>query len=140
MFQWFGDKAKAIVMARANRAAGHAVDYLAERARYHAPVDTEALRKSIRVLPSGPLGFRVFVGVDYADPVHNGHHAGSTWVPPNPFLWRAIEDTKARWPRIVREVEITSGFSREPDIDASGNLVWAKSGQGDLTATFQVQT
>ena len=140
-FQWFGDKARAIVLARAQRATRRGVEYVAERARFHAPVDTEDLRKSIKVLPGpGPMAWRVFVGVDYADPVHSGHIAGSTWVPPNPFLWRAIADAKAAWPRLVQEGGIRSGFAREAGFDAQGKLISVSRGQGDLTATFQVQT
>src|SRR5688572_13061065 len=72
MLKWFGDRAKAVVLARARRATGHACDYMAERARVHAPVDSGDLKESIRVVP-GPMQFQVVVGVDYADPVHNGH-------------------------------------------------------------------
>jgi hypothetical protein len=121
VIRWFGDRAKALIEARARKVGARACDYMAGRARFHAPKDTHALEKSIRVVPAGAT-FTVYVGVDYALPVHFGHLAGSTWVAPNPFLWRAVYDTQKRWPAIVREVAVTSSFGT--------------SGVGDLSATF----
>lgn len=121
MIRWFGDRARALIEARARKVGARACDYMAERARFHAPVDSGDLRESIAVVPSGST-FTVYVGVDYAFFVHFGHLAGSTWVAPDPFLWRAIWDTQKRWPAIVRESSVTSSL--------------ASSGVGDLTASF----
>jgi len=94
--------------------------YCEGKAKQYCPVDTGDLWNSIVLIsPGGHLtlysgsavaGFSALGSArtayvaaieDYALYVHNGHFAGLTWVPPNPFLANAVADTIGAFSEIV---------------------------------------
>lgn len=94
--------------------------YLEGKAKQYCPVDTGDLWNSIVLISPGghltlysgsavgaisqPGGTQtVYVAAleDYALYVHNGHFAGLTWVPPNPFMANAVADTVGAFSEIV---------------------------------------
>lgn len=94
--------------------------YCAERARYHAPVDTGRLRDSIIVvsaldtLSAGVPVFRVVATAPYARVVELGHYTiRQLWVPPNPFMRYALADTRQAFPALLRQAKFRAGSSRE---------------------------
>lgn len=94
--------------------------YLEGRAKQYCPVDTGELWNSITIISAGghltlysgsavgalsnPGSARtayVAALAPYALYVHNGHFAGLSWVPPNPFMANAMADTIGAFSQIV---------------------------------------
>lgn len=102
-------KAKLFVVKAGQQIMVSAADYMAERARAHAPVDTGFLQNSVAVayglaasLPY-TYTYSVVATADYAVWVQIGHLTPSGfWVAPNPFMTRAVEDTARAFPQIAK--------------------------------------
>lgn len=61
-------------------------------AKVLCPVDTGRLRGSIHGQMTGPTEGEVGTDVEYAQPVHDGHHTASgSYVPGQPYLTPALE-------------------------------------------------
>jgi hypothetical protein len=107
---WRGPQVAAAMEATGKVAAQRAAEYVADRARYYAPVDTGRLRASIEVI-STQSGTRwsVVARVNYARWVEFGHMAGGgTFVAPNPFMRRAFADGRKMFPTILKEAYVTA--------------------------------
>lgn len=104
-FVWHGDRVLARLRAEMARRLDRAGVVIAERARQLAPVDTGALRDTIRheVDAGGAtLTLRVTAGggaVDYAGHVVAGRPAGR---PPRPFLADALRGSLPEVRRILK--------------------------------------
>jgi HK97 gp10 family phage protein len=105
---------KVIIGNAAILAAEEAAEFVAAQARQYAPVDTEELRKSIKVVPSmGRRVWNVVVLVPYAGYVEYGSLHGDVWIPPNPFFRKAMTDGKRRFPEILRNSMTTTPYQLE---------------------------
>lgn len=101
------DGAKAALLSKGDAVMSRLAEYTAERARATCPVDTGELRDSIRVIKtSGSGSYHVVATAAHAQFVEFGHHAGNTWVPPNPFMRRALEDARREFPRIAEAARV----------------------------------
>ena len=115
---WF--KAKKAVEDAGREIGKRAAEYMTERAKLYAPVDTGLLHSSIQyelslVGSAQSFGYTVFATAPYAAYVEFGHMAGAgTWVAPNPFLRNALADTRTAFPQIARSVEFGSGQGPGP--------------------------
>lgn len=126
-------KAKTAMTNAGESAMLRAAQYMALRAQQYAPVDTGRLHNSI-IVQSSMAGARISViatavsddGAPYPVYVEFGHMAGSTFVPPNPFMRKALADTATAFPDICRGIRIQSPFG--------------DSGVGHLGSTFQTNT
>lgn len=108
---------KAVLGDAAIRAAQDAAEYMARQARQYAPVDTEALRKSITVIPSmNGRVWNVMVLVPYAGYVEYGTLHGNVWIPPNPFFRKAMADGKKMFPTILRDSITTTPYQLEQGV------------------------
>ena len=116
-FLWNPAAAIQAMRGAGNQIGKRAIDFMAERARQYCPVDTGALLASIVTFQDISNG-RWFcqATAHYSVPVEFGHMtvAGS-WVPPNPFMRKAIADTTAEWPNFGKGVTIGRGRPDEGD-------------------------
>ena len=89
-----------ILYGLALEAAGH----LAEGARALSPVDTGKLKASWTVSEAGRLQARAVNPVEYASFVEFGrrNRFGGRFVPGQRFMTRAMEETRARMPKMVK--------------------------------------
>lgn len=80
--------------------------FFREQIEANAPVDTEKLKDSVKLIPKGN-GLILFVDVDYAMFVEFGftHYKSGKWIPPNPFIRRAAAATYAKYPFLFIEVK-----------------------------------
>lgn len=106
IWNWF--KAQKAVEDIATNFKRDAAEYMAERARAYAPVDTGFLKSEIIVVaPSGSMKAHVLARADYSQWVEFGHLAGGVaWVTPNPFMRKALADTARAFPEIAKGVKV----------------------------------
>lgn len=106
---WNGDAVRAKLEASGREGARRAAEYVAERARMYCPVDTGELRASIQVISSmnGTI-WHVLATAHYARFVEYGSMHGNTFIPPNPFMRRAMADGRHEFPRILKEAMVTA--------------------------------
>lgn len=107
--RWDGDAVGAGLERRGREAARLAAEYVAERARIYCPVESGELSASIRVV-SGEDGsvWHVIATAEHARAVEFGSMRGDTFIPPNPFLRRALADGRREFPAILKEVMVTA--------------------------------
>ena len=108
-FRWNPFRATQALQKTVAEIRRDAAEYMADRARSYVPVDTGFLKSSITVIsPSGSQSSHVVATADYAQFVEFGHVAGaSTWVAPNPFMRRALDDTARAFPEIAKGARVT---------------------------------
>jgi hypothetical protein len=96
---WKETEAKAKGAANAFGRVRRAAEFVAERARMYCPVDSGDLKASIRAMP-GPDGrtWLIVADMPYAVYVEFGTDHGSYFIPPNPFLRRAMMDGMKAYP------------------------------------------
>lgn len=116
-FIWNPDPVRA-AMKRAGATIGQrAMEFMTERAKQYCPVDTGFLLNSIILFQDIENGRWYCQAVaHYSVPVEMGHMttAGS-WVPPNPFMRKAIADTAREWPNFGKGVHVGIGRPDEAD-------------------------
>lgn len=124
-FRWPWSKTKKVVEDLTRGVRVGAAEYMAERARIYAPVDTGFLKSEIVVIaPSGSTKSHVLARADYSQFVEFGHLAGGVaWVAPNPFMRRALADTAQAFPEIAKGVKVL-----RPGGDAGGENLGASFG------------
>lgn len=104
---WRGEQVKARLRAQGMEAARQCAEFMAARARLYVPVDTGFLRESIVVMATmSGTRYSVIATANYARYVEFGHMAGGTWVPPNPFMRRALADARRQFPAILKDVRL----------------------------------
>jgi hypothetical protein len=112
-------KARLFLTQAGDEANRLAAEFMADRARFYAPVKTGALKASIEpIKASGSGNYHVVCKVSYAEFVEWGFtHSSGLWIPPNPFMRRALADTQMQYPSIAKGV----GLSRP---GSSNNLAF----------------
>jgi len=110
--KWAGDVVEKIANVAAGGIANRAANFMVKRAKYHCPVRDGYLSGSIGKMEGGRPGSKMVVATKhYAAPVEFGHTMpNGGFVPPQPFLRLALEETIARWPDLARQgwVEATN--------------------------------
>lgn len=86
-FRWVN---KDLLVSVGDDGAREAAEMIRERAKFRAPVDTGALRRSITVVRAGKLRYVVKTGVDYAGFVE----FGTRHMAAQPFLGPALEEAR----------------------------------------------
>lgn len=101
-------KAKLALEQAGADAIRRTAEFMAERARMYAPVDTGFLVSQIQVIASsGSSDVHVISGASYSEFVEFGfHHIAGIWIPPNPFMRKALADAAAEFPNIARGVRV----------------------------------
>ncbi len=99
-----------------------AAEFMLERATEYAPKDTGYMASTIGVLSeidrpgrsvAGNYVHTIFCMADYARYVEFGYYSiAGTWIPPQPFMRRAIADTAERWPEIAGQFKLGQHHSR----------------------------
>jgi hypothetical protein len=118
---WWNPNAARQAMRQAGmQVVANAAEYMAQRAREYCPVDTGELQSSIIVISSDSTWY-VQATAAHAVPVEMGHltRDGGTWVPPNPFMRKAIADTKAAWQQFGNGVRLSAGAGGEHFLSTS---------------------
>lgn len=113
--RWNGDAVKAGLERRGREGARLAAEYVAERARFYCPVDSGELKASIRVVSvagEGGAVWHVVATAEHARAVEFGSMRGDTFIPPDPFLRRALADGRREFPAILKEALVTAGEGR----------------------------
>jgi HK97 gp10 family phage protein len=104
---WRGEEVKAKLVLSGREGARQAAEYVAERARFYAPVDTGELRASIIVQSSQAGGtWHVLATAPHSRFVEWGSMHGNTFIPPNPFMRRALMDGRRAYPSILKEAMV----------------------------------
>lgn len=101
-------RARLGLLRAAEETAEKAAEFMAAKAREYCPVDTGELRASIAVLKaSGSATYHVVATAEHAIFVEYGsHHPSGLWIPPNPFMRRALAETAQAFPQIARSVRL----------------------------------
>ncbi|MEJ7638280.1 MAG: HK97 gp10 family phage protein [Singulisphaera sp.] len=111
--RWNGDAVKAGLERRGREGARLAAEYVAERARFYCPVDSGELKASIQVISGGDGAvWQVVATAEHAGAVEFGSMRGDTFIPPDPFLRRALADGRREFPAILKEALVTAGEGR----------------------------
>ncbi len=100
-------KAYAVMLATGKSISRQAAEYLYKRTKYRCPVLTGHMESTISIEtdPTGAVS-TVTVGAPYSVYVHAGHYTkNGVFIPPNPFMQLAFEDTAAFFPSIVSKSE-----------------------------------
>jgi hypothetical protein len=106
---WRGEEIKARIEQSGREGARLAAEFVAERARIYAPIDTGELRASISVLSSqGGSLWHVVATAKHARWVEYGSMHGNTFISPNPFMRRAMADGRREFPRLLKEAMVTA--------------------------------
>ncbi len=100
---WRGDSLREAMERGGAERARLAAEYVAERARFSCPVDSGELKASIRVV-DGDRGavWHVVATAEHARAVEFGSMRGDIFIPPDPFLRRAMADGRREFPAILR--------------------------------------
>ena len=106
---WNDDAVKTGLERRAREGARLAAGYVAKRARFYCPVDSGELKASIRVVNGGGRAvWHVVATAEHAGAVEFGSMRGGIFIPPDPFLRRAMADGRREFPAILKEVIVTA--------------------------------
>jgi len=82
---------------------------MAERARIYAPVDTGHLKANIVVIATqGGTLYRVVSMATYSRFVEWGSMHGGTFIPPNPFMRRALADARKEFPALLAAARVSA--------------------------------
>lgn len=113
-------KAVAAMVATGKGISLRASEFMYERAMYHCPVKSGYLKSTIGMQETGDgQGYTVTVEAPYAAYVEHGHfNSREVFIPPNPFLRTAIEETAQRFPSIARSF---AGFKHEKTVSSAKN-------------------
>jgi hypothetical protein len=104
---WRGAEVKARLEAAGKDGARMAAEYVMHRARSYCPVDTGELVASIQVMSSrGGSTWHVVATAKHARWVEYGSMHGNTFIPPNPFLRRAMMDGRKMFPQYLKEAMV----------------------------------
>ena len=106
-FKWCWDAGRALraIEARRQSVERAAAEFMADRARKLAPVDTGFLVSTIDVTaPAASDHVHVVCTAPYAVFVNFGHFTkGGAYVKAQPFMSQSLQDTAAAFPEIARE-------------------------------------
>jgi hypothetical protein len=111
--KWFSGDALRERLAAEHRAGIRALaEFVAERARMYAPVETGALKASIHVVSeAGGMRHHVVSSLPYAEPTEFGfrHYRSGRQIPANPYLRKALNDGARALPQFLGQTRVSQG-------------------------------
>lgn len=89
-------------------------EFVADRARAYAPVDTGRLRDSIHVVSEADgMRHHVVATVPWAEPQEFGFTMrNGRFYPPQAYMRRAVREGAAAMPRFIGQARVRQGFHR----------------------------
>ena len=111
---WQGDAIQAQLRAEHRAGVKALAEFVAERVRFHAPVDTGRLRASIHVVSEADgMRHHVVTDVPYAEPQEFGFRMrNGRFYPPRAYFRLGVREGAAAMPRFIGQSRVRQGFHR----------------------------
>jgi hypothetical protein len=111
---WNGDAVRERLLAEHKAGVRALAEFVAERVRFHAPVDTGRLRASIHVVSEADgMRHHVTTTVPYAEPQEFGFRMrNGRFYPPRAYFRLGVREGAAAMPRFIGGTRVRQGYAR----------------------------
>ena len=113
---WRGDAVREQLLARHRAGVRRLAEFVADRARQYAPVDTGELRASIHVVSEADgKRHHVLASARHAEPQEFGyiHWRSGRFIPPRAYMRRALNDGARAMPQFLGDARVNQGFHHQ---------------------------